>query len=315
MKWKYRVKYGLICVLFSLTLHAFAADLDTQRKNFRYADEAINKGNLKEYYRLKPLLVDYPLYPYLQYAEINRLMGNSLPTPHVEKFLKSYPQSSLAERLRVNWLKALARQQQWALYRQFYIPSDDVGLQCYAIWAQYKASPTATVLNQAAPLWLAPRSQPKECNTLFNAWQKSSGFSAAQAWQRTQLAMAEKQTALVTYLKRYLPRNQQALSDLWLSVHRNPALIKANNLATNKDPFVQTIQVYGMKSLIGQDPVKAQATWNSIKDRYPFTAKQKGEVSYAFAINLSTQHHLDAITWLNAVPPAQADAAIYEWRV
>ncbi len=315
MKWKYRVKWGLFCFLISFCFTTFAANIDNQRKNFRYASEAINKGNLTEYYRLKPLLKDYSLYPYLQFAEINRMMNNSLPTAYVETFLKTYPKSALAERMRVNWLNTLAKQQQWALYQQFYTPSNDVSLQCYAIWAEYKANPTPTILNKAAPLWIVPRSQPTACNTLFNAWQKSSGFSSAQAWQRSQLAMAEKQATLVTYLKRYLPPNQQALSDLWLSVHHNPALIKANNLGTNKDPFVQTIQVYGMKRLISQDPVQAETTWASIKDRYPFTANQNAEIDYAFAINLATQHHLDAIKWLNAVPAAKADDAIYEWRV
>jgi soluble lytic murein transglycosylase len=304
------------CFLILQSTTLLADDLASARKNFLYAEAAIKKGNLQEYYRLKPGLVDYPLYPYLQFAEINRMMANSLPTKHVQAFLSTYPNSSLAIRLRDNWLQALGKQQQWALYRQFYTPSTDTKLQCYAVYAEYKTTQKTAILDKATPLWVVGRSQPDECNALFNAWQKSSYYSSEKAWQRAQLAMQARQSDLATYLKRYVTPAQQKMIDTWLSVHKNPNLVTSSALfANNKNTFMQAIQVDGMKRLISADATKAQATWDQIKDVYPFTAAQRGEVSYAFAIQFSVSHDDNAMKWLNAVPSAQADDPIHEWRV
>jgi soluble lytic murein transglycosylase len=251
------IKASLLCILILGSLPVFAQDLDTLRKNFRYAEEAIKNGNLTTYYKLKPGLEEYVLYPYLQYAEITRMMNNRLPSDYVENFIQTYPDSSLAQRLQTNYLQTLAKQQQWALYQQFYKPSDNVALQCYNVWAEYKTTQQTSSLKKATPLWLSAYSRPDECNALFTAWQKSNFFNNEVAWQRAQLAMDANQPKLVTYLKRYLNTEQLVKIDDWFAM-------KAN---------------------------------------------------YAQAIHLATSHDPKAIDALNALPKAQMDAPIYEWRV
>ncbi|MFA6038286.1 MAG: transglycosylase SLT domain-containing protein [Legionellales bacterium] len=229
-----RKKALLFCVLSFCSSMLFAQDLDALRKNFVYAEEAIKKGDLETYYELKPGLANYPLYPYLQYAEITRMMRHSLPSEHIEKFIKAYPNSSLAIRLQTNWLTTLAKQQQWALYKKFYEPSDDVSLQCYAVWADYKTTQKTSALSKATPLWLSAYSRPDACNSLFTAWQKTQYFNNDVAWQRTQLAMDANQTKLVTFLKRYLNTKQLAQVDNWFKLKEDYAA--AINLATSHDP-------------------------------------------------------------------------------
>ncbi len=278
-----------MCAYF-FCLQLFAADNASLRKNFLYAEEALQKGDLDTYYKLKPGLTEYPLYPYLQYAEITRMMRQGLPSDTIEKFIDTYPGSALAIRLQANWLNTLAKQQQWQLYQQFYKPSNDVALQCYNVWADYKITQKQNVLAQATPLWVQGRSQPDACNSLFATWQKSTYFNNEQAWKRAQLAMDANQAKLVTYLKRFLNAEQLTFVDTWF-------------------------KMYDLKLSIRKDTELALVNWEKIKDKYPFTAHEIGEVNYAFALELATDHDERAISWLNAVPKAQMDAPIYEWRV
>lgn len=310
-----KIKALLLCFLIVYCTPLFAEDLTQLRKNFLYAEAAIKKGDMTEYQRLKPGLADYPLYPYLLYAEIERGMRHGLPTAQVKSFMATYPNSYLANRLQTNWLQALAKQQQWTLYQQFYQPVENTELQCYAIWAEYKNSQDNRVLAQATPLWVQGNSQPDGCNALFTAWQKSAYFSSEQAWQRAKLAASAKQATLVAYLKRYLPQTQQTMLDTWAQVQKKPELITSSALFKQKDPFMQTIQIEGLKRLISQDSAKAETTWTNLQKNYTFTPEQRGAISYAFAIQYSAAHDDKALTWLNAVPAAQTDTAIYEWRV
>lgn len=252
-----RFKALLLCALTLYCLQLFAADIAMQRKNFLAAETALNKGDLDTYYKLKPGLKDYILYPYLQYAEITRMMRSSLPAEHIATFITTYPDSALAIRLQANWLQTLAKQQQWKLYQQFYKPTSDTTLQCYAVWAEYKTSQKPSVLAKATPLWVQGHSQPDACNALFTAWQKSTYFNNEQAWKRTQLAMKANQAQLVTFLKRYLNAKQLAQVDTWFEMRAD----------------------------------------------------------YTLAIKLATDHDINAIDALNALPKAQMDAPIYEWRV
>jgi soluble lytic murein transglycosylase len=302
-------------MLLSISPSLFADDINSLRKNFLYAEAAIQKGNIAEYNRLKGGLQDYPLYPYLEYAVIARNMRYSLPEKAVADFLNRYPGSVLANRLQREWLRTLAKQQQWALYQQFYTPSPDVGLQCNAIFAEYKTSQDISVLEQASPLWTQGQSQPDDCNALFNAFQKSPYFTPETAWQRAELAVKNKQRKLVTYLKRYLPLHQQQLLDTWLAVDKKPSLVTSSTLFKSKDPFAQVIQIEAMKQLIRQDSDKAKDTWATLSKQYSFTETQHGEITYAFAIASATGHEEHPLLWLNSVPSAQADTAIHEWRV
>lgn len=282
------LKALLVPVLLFFCLQLFAADIATSRKNFLYAEEALKNGNLNQYYKLKPLLADYSLYPYLQYAEINRMMRYSLPSEHVKKFLTTYPDSALALRLQTHWLKTLAAQQQWQLYEQFYQPSSDVALQCYDIWAEYKNTQNTKVLEKAKPLWVKGASQPDACNALFAAWQKSPYFKAEYAWDRTQLAMKNNQLKLVSYLERFLTPTQKASVDDWLEI--------------------QTL-----KQSIRNNTESALVQFEKTKNQ--LTPEQRGQLTYAFAIEMATDHDPRAMTWLDAVPAAQKDTPIYEWRV
>jgi soluble lytic murein transglycosylase len=88
--------------LLGIASSAASSETDTrlvnQRYQFQEAEKALRQGNLQQYRRLEQQLHDYPLHPYLEYAELRRRLG-SAPADEVEAFIHRYRDSPLATRL------------------------------------------------------------------------------------------------------------------------------------------------------------------------------------------------------------------------
>ena len=71
-----------------------------QRQQYRAAKSALQRGDPQPFLRARSLLADYPLYPYLEFAELRRRLP-ALPQAEVERFLERHGNGLPAARLRV----------------------------------------------------------------------------------------------------------------------------------------------------------------------------------------------------------------------
>jgi hypothetical protein len=62
---------------------------DRDRSNLRRAEQALEQGDRLTYTRLRDQLQDYPLYPYLRFAELGDLKG--APEADLVSFLSDFP--------------------------------------------------------------------------------------------------------------------------------------------------------------------------------------------------------------------------------
>src|SRR5215475_15588127 len=86
--------------------HADETELKRQREQFPLVWEAAKHGPDDAWRRLAPGLEDYPLFPYLELASMQRQL-QTLPRPAVDKFLKSWPDSLPAQMLREAYVPEL----------------------------------------------------------------------------------------------------------------------------------------------------------------------------------------------------------------
>ena len=104
-------------VLAGLTFPAFAqSDAD-----FLAAKAAFERGDRIKLAALGPKLSGHVLSPYVDYWRL-KLAIDDTPPAAVRDYLDRYPDTPLAEKLRVDWLKALAKKSDWNRFALDYPP-------------------------------------------------------------------------------------------------------------------------------------------------------------------------------------------------
>ena len=302
----------LLCAAL-LSGTAQATSIEAQRKTFVAAERALKQGESQRYNRLKRQLSDYPLLPYLEYAE---LRGN-LAVAHadaVQRFLTRYTDTPLAGRLRNAWLDVLAKKGRWREYADFFQPTKSAERHCNYLHALIVTGNRRNAFAQVKQLWLVGRSQPNECDPVFSAWRKAGHLTPELVWQRIQLAMNEGQIRLVSYLKRQLNASEQLWVDRWLRVHDKPELIRSHREFATGHPQRRTILLYGLKRMARENVTGAAAAWNTLKRRYRFDAEQLDNAERILAEGYLHHHHPDALAQLDQVEPGE-DLRLHRKRI
>jgi len=198
----------------------------------------------------KLALKDYPLLPYLEYEAL-RARFDSLPIDEVKAFQARYQGEYIERRLTSTWMSWLGKNQQLALFKQF----NDSRFQnhsnrCYGLRADIadKSQNEAQALNTFKGIWLTGYSLPSACDKLVTRFEASEHFTQALIWQRFDLAFAQNNKQLATYLAGKMDKEakiqaQKLLSasqhsDYWLT--RLATATRFTAISNNQNPPKQT---------------------------------------------------------------------------
>jgi soluble lytic murein transglycosylase len=303
--------YGWILAVW-LVMGMAVAD---QRACFLQAEAALAKGNLPQYKKLKSQLKNYPLYPYLLYAEYDR---NILAIPYGEfqAFTDTYADTPLAEQLRNRWLHIMAKQEEWQRFLKAYIPTEDMSLQCHFLSAEYNSrSDKKPVLEQILPLWLSGKEPPKSCMAPFQTFENSALLTRPLVWQRIKLAIEENNLKLARYLKRFLKKNEVAYVELWIMVHHNPYLVTQRKYFTANHAALLDILEHGVSQIAKDKPETAIQIWQKIAHQHSFQDRHWGTVVRSIGLAFAKKRHPLAEKWLSEVPDVYANQAVHESRM
>ena len=124
LKERIKAKVGVALVIlasamFGLSAHAQGnsfsdnQSLNQQREVYRQAVKLIGKGDWRAARKQRQQLVDYPLYPYLVYAELLADLRYAKRT-EIAAYLENYPGTVKARFLQGKWLDYLARRGHWS---------------------------------------------------------------------------------------------------------------------------------------------------------------------------------------------------------
>jgi soluble lytic murein transglycosylase len=305
---------GLLALAAGPTTAEETDTLLAQRAAFQEAEQALQRGKTSHYHKLKASLKDYPLYPYLEYAELQRRLP-SAKNSEIRSFLKSHAGTPLAGMLQRSWLDQLARQGRWQTFLQFYQPSSNARRTCHYLHALIKTGKSQEALGQVEPLWLYGRSQPSACDPVFDTWRQAGRLTTELTWQRIELALEARQTRLARYLDRFLPPQEKVWLERWLEVYRNPKLILQHKPFRGTHPYKNQILLHGIRRLARKDGFAAFQGWNILKGRYPFTPAQYAQAERTLAFALIRDRHPDTLTYLAQITPDQGDLDLHEARL
>ena len=286
---------------------------DHQASAFLDAERALRLGQRTRFRRLAAQLIDYPLYPYLVYADLKRRLANADPS-EVAAFLSDYADSVLASRLRYRWLKLLAKKKRWATFLKYYTPTDNVSQRCRQLHALIATDETALAFKQVPGIWLSGHSRPRECDPVFDAWIKTGGVTQELAWERVWLAVNKDNLGLARYVAGFLPATQRTLVHQWIALRASPR--RVSRLPKGADKNVrERMRVYAVERLARSDPDAAVSLWLDLERKHAFEEKNVARVSRRLGIAFARKGQREASHWLERVGPAHADDAVQHWRL
>lgn len=211
--------------------------------------------------------------------------------------------------LRTQWLRELARRQDWDGFRRQWRGSDDVALQCQALQAFDGVAAPAAPLPDAQALWLTGDSLPAACDPVFDRLAARGAMGDDLRWKRMDLAIAAGNAGLVRFLAAQLASGGGL------------ALRYADMLATPSAPPAdwpgdarsQAVLVAGLGVMAKRNPDLAQA----VLDRVPPTqldAAHRAQVLYPVALWTVASYLPGAAARLAAVPDSLYDERLREWQ-
>jgi len=261
--------------------HFSGPDLDRQRQAYRAALASLYGNNLPRFERQQAALEDYPLAPYLAYYRLLRYLSKASEAD-VLAFQSRYGDSRLGDRLMTHWLENLARRKQWTLYARYYDPALAPGTTpaCHGAWAQLQTATSdgerAEAVAAAATLWLAPRSQPKACDPLFEALIDGGHITPSLAWDRFMLALEAQRPALARYLLRFLDPPRLALGEAllarasWATRARTLIALETPTPAAGARADALTL---ALRKWARQDRESAEAALEAWRDQLPSSSQ------------------------------------------
>ena len=309
--------HWLACVLilvFSGTSQASQTEslpIIQQRVIYKDALEHLQKNEFARYQKLRSKIRQYPLMPYLEFQYVLRRMALSRQS-EVEQFIQRHYDTPLAKPLHQEWLRFLAKHEQWQMFLQQQgeekLPRD---LQCLSLRAKL-ATQEDFDWQQVEYLWLTPNSQPKSCNPLLSQWKKKH-LTPDLVWQRIDLALLNNKTSFADYLLRYLPKNQQSQGKKLLTAQRSPAYLGRKDWLKESHTQFDRIAYFGMRSLIRKKLNLAVKYWPKYRDdllkQNPMRANK---IDNQLALKLARSLKPEAETWLWAMNEPSDE--VFEWR-
>lgn len=176
---------------------ASAADSDwlTAREAFRKADDAALA-------RATQAMQDSALAAYGESWLLWRRLKDA-QAAEIRPFLAREQGSYVAERLRSEWLRQLARRPDWALFRQEYAQlqaEPDIELQCMKLQADIESGDFAALPAAKAWLWMTAKDQVAACDPAMRAMQARGIVTEEDRWQRFRLALDANAAGLARFL-------------------------------------------------------------------------------------------------------------------
>ena len=285
---------------------SIASDTDNTLKNQRYqfeeAEKALDQGKLQRYRQLKQQLRDYPLYPYLEYAELKRNLRRA-SAEDIETFIHRYRDSPLASRLQNRWLRTLAQQERWPLLVNNFTATEDRYLLCSYATALHKVGVPQRAFAVTEDLWLTGRSLPPRCDYPIAAWKHAGYLTNELLWQRIRLAMQNGQVKLARYLAEDLPESERYWVNIWSKVRRDPGyLMKVNDhFAAEQPEVLGWITVYGLRRLARRDPIQAARYWQTLRQQHVFSLDDQERIERRLALALLKSPSNEATHWLHTL--------------
>ncbi len=303
----------LLLGFFSLFSPALGAT-PTADESFLAARDAVRSGERGKLERLAsaPELQDYPLQPYVDYWRLLLDLNTADPVA-IRSFLARHENTYVAARLRADWLKFLARKQQWAEFDAEYpaLAQPDQELTCNALQSRM-AKGDARVLDDAVPLWLNLVDPPEGCYPVLEALIIDKRVLADEVWARIRRQFEANKLSAARYSMNYLPPSQTPDARTALAVSEASMSWLAKTAPANTRLY-RELAALAIARLARNDPRIAAEQLERLGGRL-----HSGEKNWAWsqiAWQAALRHWPEAQEWFGKAAETPLSEELLQWKV
>lgn len=283
----------LISMIVMLNPPVFALSGDAEFLEARAAYAKKNALALAEH--VKQLQnQNYILAPYAAYW-LMLLNLEEADNQTVIDFIYTHHEYPFADRVRGEYLKKLAKNQDWVNFSDEITnyQQNDVAVACYA--AEAGAINGDNSLEDAKSIWMTAKEQPGNCATTFDRMQSAGILKEEDVWVRFRLALAENRMTLAkAILKRSktFETNQLKLID---KAYTNPSQVLAKKAISFKTRLGRELNLFALNKLAKSDSQQALSAFNKVKSLFP--EEDKSYFYGRLALQAAQRHEPEALQW------------------
>jgi soluble lytic murein transglycosylase len=277
------------------------------------AKAAYERGDWRRLDALVPSASGHLLERYVRYWQIKSRLDDVAPET-VEAFLATFPDGPLAERLRVDWLKALGKRGDWTRFAALYsaTTSEDVEVACYAVQYRYQRD-GLTALAAAKPLFFTGVTTPDACEPLFAALIARGDLSTADRRERMRLASAAGNTRLVRTIAIDLPEKERIPEREFAAIERDPVRVLAKGHFAWKTASGRELALYTLERAARKDAGDAHDAWVKWRSHVADADRRYGNARVAY--HAARQLHPLANEWFHDIGNTPLNADQRAWRI
>ena len=304
--------FALLLALPILHSTAAAADEPPPDERFRQAWAAARDGDRPTFEHLMGGLLDYRLHPYLRYEDL-RARRDRVPILEMAGFLTAFEGWAFHGPLRRAWLRSLGERGEWEALLRYASRDDTTRIRCDRAHAQIRLGETRDLLGEAQSLWTVGRSQPDECDPVFEWLRRHDGITPGLAWERIRLAMVEGNPRLTLYLKRYVPAAEQVWVERWQQLNRDRYRGLASTRTWTDNDITRMITSESLGQVARRDPAAAWDAFERLDGHFRWSEADRAAVLHAIALHSAVDLLEETPERMRAVPEAYRDAQLLQW--
>lgn len=302
----------LFTVFFFATPPAWGMSAE---QTFAHAQNAYQTKNVKTLTEDASQLhaQNYLLAPYADYWLMLLTLSNSDDVA-VRNFLAQYAQYPFADKVRGEWLKSLARRQDWGTFFSELtdFKRDDLAIVCYALEGRSKKG-DLIALTEGKALWMSTADQPTNCESLFDLMQASKVLSQDDIWARFRLAMQEGKVALAkTIIQR---ESNVSKLDIKLidNVYQNPQLALEKKIIPFTGHLGRALNLYAIDKLARTKLDEGLSTWTNYMSQ--FETDEQAYMWGRLAMQAARRHDNQALNLYAKVKNSDLEKDAIAWKV
>ncbi len=255
----------------------------------------------------------YPLQPYVEYWQL-KVRLDSAGDDEIRAYFARWPNTPLADRLRVEWLKSLGKRGQWTAFAALYPPQagEDLELTCYAIQMRRQRD-GESALEPAKPLYATGQTTPDACEPLFAALITRGDITPADRIARFRLATEAGNVRLAQTLAIDLPPDDRMTGAELLRTERDPARTLAKGDFRWKQRGGRELALYALERAARTDAAGVRAAWEKQRGRLPEADRLYGNARIAY--HAARQLDPRASEWYREADGAVLSDVQHAWRV
>ncbi|MDE2344387.1 MAG: lytic transglycosylase domain-containing protein [Betaproteobacteria bacterium] len=255
-----------------------------------------------------------PLADYVQYWLLDLRLGQPGPVPSadVEAFFSRFPDSPLADPLRVSWLKALARSSDWSTFAAQVTPRalEDPEVACDNLQERMRHQDVSAV-HDARALWFKPKSQPDSCDPVFRLLAAENLISRDDIWSVLRHALGSNNLPLARYINSFLPPLQGLGEDALTQAYTQPKSFLESWDAAGDSRAGRELALFALSQLAARDPQEAADIWLRMASRFSKREQAYGWLQVAW--QGAMMQHPNALAWFGRAGELTDDRML-AWR-